>query len=44
VSKEAFLELKCNISSQTNYMMQGLSEVRPPSSSRCAPPPPTSAH
>ncbi|GAA5945898.1 hypothetical protein JCM3775_003340 [Rhodotorula graminis] len=26
VSKEAFLELKCNISSQTNYMMQGLSE------------------
>ena len=28
MSKEAFLELKCNISSQTNYMMQGLSEVR----------------
>ncbi|TNY17430.1 hypothetical protein DMC30DRAFT_419798 [Rhodotorula diobovata] len=26
VSKEQFLELKCNISAQTNYMMQGLSE------------------
>ncbi|BGP43280.1 deubiquitinating enzyme [Rhodotorula kratochvilovae] len=26
VSKEQFLELKCNISAQTNYMMQGLAE------------------
>jgi hypothetical protein len=28
VSKEQFLELKANISMNTNYMMQGISEVR----------------
>lgn len=28
VSKEKFLELKCNISMSTNYMMQGIAEVR----------------
>lgn len=28
VSKEQFLEVKCNISGTTNYMMQGISEVR----------------
>lgn len=28
VSKEQFLELKCNISMSTNYMMQGIAEVR----------------
>lgn len=30
-SKEQFLELKANISMTTNYMMQGISEVRPAS-------------
>lgn len=28
VSKEQFLEVKCNISGTTNYMMQGISEAR----------------
>lgn len=28
MSKEKFLELKCNISMSTNYMMQGIAEVR----------------
>lgn len=26
--KDTFLDIKCNINSTTNYMMQGISEVR----------------
>lgn len=28
IAKEQFLEVKCNISGTTNYMMQGIAEVR----------------